>query len=207
MWSDENFKGYKWEGLSHDLENNAFDRETQSFLDDIDWNALCRYASQLQGGEKCTVDPQFTRGGRHMVRIINFQGGSRWIARLRMTTTMDDAQQSSLVQREVDCIQLVRERTSVPVPVIFGYVASAKNAVGAPFMLMECLSGNVGVDLNRDFIPSQHKDKFYAEMARFQVSPTSVTWCLYSFDTSVDGDIIDHVPQDRRYHQASRWHV
>lgn len=174
MASTENFKGYKWEGLSCNLDDTAYGRWTQSFLDGIDWNALCLYASKLHGGEKCAIDSQFTMGGRHMVRIINFQGGLRWIARLRMTTSMDDDDQCRLVQQEVDCIQLVRERTNVPVPTVFGYIASPKNAIGASLMLMECLSGNVGMDLNHDFIPAQHKDRFYAEMARFQVSRTSM---------------------------------
>lgn len=173
MASNENFGGYKWEGLSNDLGDDAFSAFGRWFLDAIDWNALCWYASQCKGDEECTIDPQLTLGGRHMVRIIKVQGGSRWIARLRMTSNMDGVEQSSLVQREVDCMQLVRERTSVLMPMIFGYVASPKSAVGAPFMLMECLSGKVGMELNVDFISSQYKDKFYTEMARFQVSPMS----------------------------------
>ena len=164
----ERFSGYKWDGLSPDIRDTEYGRWTQSFRDGIDWEALSRYASKLHGGVGA-VDPEFTMGGRHMVRIINFQGGDRWIARLRMTTDMDD---DDLVQREVDCIQLVRERTSVPVPALYGYDTRAENAIGAPFMLQECLSGNVGMDLNYDFIPSQYKEKFYAEMARFQVKPT-----------------------------------
>ena len=97
-------------------------------MDSIDWNSLCQYASELHGGVRSTVDPKFTMGGRHVVRIINFEGGERWIARLRMTTDMDDDEQCQLVQREVDCIQLVRERTSVPVPAVYGYIASAKKS-------------------------------------------------------------------------------
>lgn len=183
MASNQNFKGYRWDGLPHESEDSAYGRWTQSFMDSIDWNALCLYASKLNDGVKSAIDPKFTMGGRHMVRIINFRGGERWIARLRMTTSMDDDEQYRLVQREVDCIQLVRERTSVPVPAVYGYVASAQNTIGAPFILMECLYGNVGMDLNHDFIPSQHKQRFYAEMARFQVCELSMQSCLYSFDT------------------------
>ena len=68
----------------------------------------------------------------------------------------------------------MRERTDIPVPAVYGYVASAKNAIGAIFMLMECLSGNVGMDLNHDFIPSQYQEIIYAEMARFQVQEKSI---------------------------------
>lgn len=173
MTDNHKFEGYKWEALSDAYpEHNAYRHRVQSFFDDINWNALCRFASTLNDGKDCAMDPQWTIGGRHMVRIVKFQDGSRWIARLRMTTGMSEDGQSELVQREVDCLQLVKERSTVPVPTVFGYMASVRNEIGAPFMLMECLPGNTGADLNGDInhgIPSQHKSSFYAAMARFHV--------------------------------------
>ena len=163
------FEGYKWDGLSSYNEDSPYGQWVHKTMDHINWDALCRYASKLQGEESCRVSPQFTMGGRHLVRRIDFQGGTRWIARVRITTPMNEDEGGLLLQREVDCIQLVKERTSVPVPTVFGYVASAKNEIGAPFMLMECLSGNVGVDLSGVEIPTQHKASFHREMARFQV--------------------------------------
>ena len=89
-----------------------------------------------------------------------------------MTTRMNEDEQSGLLQREVDCLQLVKERTTVPVPTVFGHMASTQNEIGAPFMLMECLPGNTGVDLNHGNargVPSKYKSSFYREMARLQV--------------------------------------
>ena len=51
----------------------------------------------------------------------------------------------------------MKERTTEPVPTIFGYVASARNEVGAPFMLMECLKGNVATGLKFDSVPAEHR--------------------------------------------------
>ena len=70
---------------------------------------------------------------------------------------------------EVDCLQLVKEQTTVPVPTIFGYIARARNEVGASFMLMECLQGNVATELKFDSIPAEHKEFFYIKMAEIQV--------------------------------------
>ena len=111
-----------------------------------------------------------------MIRILRFRDDSRWVARLRMTAIEADDGDSVaelLLRREVDCIQLVRERTTVPVPKIFGYMSSSRNEIGAPFMLMECLSGNVAMDLKFDSIPTRYKSSFYSDMARYQVRPTS----------------------------------
>ena len=109
-----------------------------------------------------------------MVRRICFQRGIQGITRVRNTTPLNEEEGGCLLQREVDCIQLVRERTSVRVPTIFGYIASAKNKIGAPFILMEFFSGNVGLDLSGITILAQYKTFFHREMARFQVNYSNI---------------------------------
>lgn len=112
-----------------------------------------------------------------MVRIICFEDRTRWIARLRMPArtpisgekSIQDANDALLLQREVDCLMLVKEQTSIPVPEVYGYMASPDNEIGAPFMLMECLNGNVALDLNFNHIPEEYKDKFFEAMAKIQV--------------------------------------
>ena len=163
------FEGYKWSGMSSETEESPYGQWVQGLLNRINWDALCQYASKLHNDEDCTISPDFTMGGRHMVRRINFRDGTRWIGRVRITTPINGDEGRRLLQREVDCMELVKERTSVPVPTVFGYVVSAKNDFGAPFMLMECLSGNVGIDLHGVEIPAQYKASFHREMARFQV--------------------------------------
>lgn len=118
-----------------------------------------------------------------MIRIVEFKDGLRWIARFRMPPIDpddEDGEGSVLLQREVDCIQLVKERTTMPVPVVYGYRASINDDIGAPFILMECLAGNVASDLNSSSTQPQHKLRFYVDMARYQVSYTvlEMSWDL-----------------------------
>ena len=112
-------------------------------------------------------------GGRNIVRILNFANGERWIARLRMPPIDDEA--NILLQREVDCMMLVRERSGVPVPDIYGHQATA-DLLGAPFMLLECLQGNAAIDLNNRLIPSEHKTSFYTALAKYQTEISSITF-------------------------------
>lgn len=168
MTDKPNFKGYIWHGV-----RTTYRPEEKLFSNSIDWDALCRYASMLHDDETCTMDPQITMGGRNLVRIINFANGTRWIARFRIPSSHANENESSdrVLQQEAHCMQLVKERTSVPVPTVFGYVAGPKNDIGGSFILMECLSGNVVTNL-RDRAPMspEHRKSFYAEIARFQVS-------------------------------------
>ena len=162
------FTGYKWIGLS--VLPDSYLPWVEWFMDNVDWEALCQYASTIHAGKPCTLDPQIAVGGRHIVRILNFENGPRWIARLRMTGGELEAE-NILLQREVDCINLVKERTNVPVPAVFGYMASDTNAIGAPFMLMECLAGNAAIEMDGRGcdIPLKYRSSFYKDMARFHV--------------------------------------
>jgi len=79
------------------------------------------------------------------------------------------------LQSEVDTIALIRERTKIPVPQIFGYEIDGNNPVGVAFMLTEFLPGNVAIDANGGYevhhgqIPPQHKASFYNATAQIQV--------------------------------------
>lgn len=158
------FAGYKWAWFAG---KDVADQNMKAFSESVDWDLVRSYASSLRDGSKCVIDPAVALGGRHLVRIIRFEDGPQWIARLRTTSSADD---DALLKREVDCLELVKARTSVPVPKVFGHQSTAQSKIGAPLMLMECIPGNVGMDLNFDFIPSEHKSSFFEAMARCQVS-------------------------------------
>ena len=179
MTTSPRFSGYKWSGLSAFAEDSDWHRHLLAFSQSINWDALCKHASDLHHGMECTLDTPTGLRGRYMVRILRFQDGDCWIARLRMhdgdmSPERVDADSrnaaNALLQREVDCIRLVKERTTVPVPAVFGFILdNSDNDVGAPVMFMECLSSNVGMDLNSSFIPSELKASFCEDMARYQV--------------------------------------
>jgi hypothetical protein len=84
----------------------------------------------LHNGAISIMDPQIAIGGVHIVQIINIKGGTRCIARLRMgsgESGPENGEGKLLVQREVDCMELVRERTSVQVPKIYAYISNRQN--------------------------------------------------------------------------------
>ncbi|CAF9925755.1 hypothetical protein IMSHALPRED_006780 [Imshaugia aleurites] len=149
------FRGYKWQ--DHVSIGNRIS-SMEPFLTSIRWEKLCSHASSLNNDKPCTLDPQIVRGGRNLVRILEFADGARWMARL-----------------EVDCMKLVRELTSVPVPEIYGHNASA-DLIGAPFILMEALYGNVAVDMDGSLIPNEQKFLFYSSLARYQAEISSITF-------------------------------
>lgn len=111
-------------------------------------------------------------GGVHLIRILGF-GNTKWIARVQLEPSTQSS--ASLLRAEIDATELVRARTKIPVPRIFGYELDDKNEVHAAFTLMEFLHGpsamdaEGGYEVHRGQIPPARKESFYEEVAGMQV--------------------------------------
>jgi len=88
-----------------------------------------------------------------MARSLGFGDNSRWIVLVQMPPldSNHDARKcdggSVMLSNKAHCMQLVKERTSVPVPNIFELVTDF-GLLGFPFMLMEYVPRDVAMDLN-----------------------------------------------------------
>lgn len=173
MSSTTDLSEYKWTGNPSLAKTTPWSDHCRRFLDSINWTDLGEYASKLRGGKKCQIEDLIGLGGRHIVRILTFTDGRRFVARLRIPSISDPEgkegdTEESLMLREADCLRLVGSQTSVPVPQILG-VGRRDTGFGTGFILMDCLPGNVGMDINFNFIPKQFKGRFFEQMANAQV--------------------------------------
>lgn len=139
----------------------------------INWPALLQHASRLRSGIKCQRTLHSTVGGCHLVNLLRFEDGTQWIVRFQLDPPTPAS--ASQLQSEADTVALIRERTGIPVPQIFGYDTLDKTDVGVPFMLMEYVPGIVAMDMDggwdahRGEIAARHKPRFYQTMATLQV--------------------------------------
>jgi aminoglycoside phosphotransferase (APT) family kinase protein len=96
----------------------------------------------------------------------------QWVARLRLPS-LKEGETFSDVAKSMKCeastIALVRQRTRVPVPEVYAFESDSNCSVKAPFMLMECLNGNVGMDLGME-VPREHQQDFFKGLAGVHVS-------------------------------------
>jgi hypothetical protein len=158
----------------------------------VNWGALPEYALRLrrslwQGSSAapfstCALLPQYNLGGLHLVRLVEFDDGERWVARMQLHGCTD--QSSQQLAHEAYTLSCVRERTRIPVPRIFAFESTTSNPVGMPFFLMEFVPGNTamdafgGYDVHHGEIPARHKPVFMRQVAKIQVlfSPSYVEW-------------------------------
>ncbi|KAK0368394.1 hypothetical protein CLIM01_14249 [Colletotrichum limetticola] len=129
-----------------------------------------------------------------MVRIIQFDDGVRWVARLRMPPigTSDafenpDESADAVEHCEYNTISLVRQKTSIPIPEVHAVEARRDCDVKAPFMLMDCLPGNVGMDLGMK-VPPRYKQEFIRCLAQMHVQLATVQLPMIGAIVSRNGD-------------------
>ncbi|KAF5017914.1 hypothetical protein F66182_10130 [Fusarium sp. NRRL 66182] len=150
----EMFSDYKWQYFSS-LTEGPIRSRAELFLRSIDWPGLERFATTKRSGIKCKILPDIGLGYNHMVRILEFEDGDRWVGRLKLpslsTPEKSEPEQTldTKMTYEFNTISFLRKKTSIPIPRIHAFEARPHCSVGAPFMLMDCLKGNVGMDIAR----------------------------------------------------------
>lgn len=111
--------------------------------------------------------------GCHLIHLLRFEDGTQWIVRFRLVpATPASAMQ---LQSEVDTMGLIRSRTKIPVPQVYGSDPYSKTGAGIRFVMLEYISGIVAMDLDGGWtahhgeIVAHHKPTFYKTMASIQV--------------------------------------
>ncbi|KAK0367855.1 hypothetical protein CLIM01_14789 [Colletotrichum limetticola] len=189
----EAFSGYRWS--YHDsLQEGPIRSRAELFSASVDWNSLLHYAARRRNGSSCQLLCDIGLGYNHMVRIIQFDDGVRWVARLRMPPigTSDafenpDESADAVEHCEYNTISLVRQKTSIPIPEVHAVEARRDCDVKAPFMLMDCLPGNVGMDLGMK-IPPRYKQEFIRRLAQMHVQLAAVQLPMIGAIVSRNGD-------------------
>ncbi|CAG7931727.1 unnamed protein product [Penicillium olsonii] len=115
----------------------------------------------------CAVDTaKFASGACNVVVALTFSDANQWVVRIQLPRDddADGAGISTAILSEVSTMELIRLKTTIPVPRVFGYDASAKS-IGYRYMMMEALPGQVLDSRMALSVPDVHKEKFAAQLA------------------------------------------
>jgi aminoglycoside phosphotransferase (APT) family kinase protein len=175
----------------------------ENLIDAVNWLNLQEYASRLHQDEACNAEPPIGMGGRHFVRILTFKGGDRWLARFPIRSNDTD---ETVMLQEAGILRIVAEHSTVPVPIVFATVPR-KAEFGVAFMLMDCLPGNVGVDVNDGIVPQKYKSRFFKQMANAQVRKLIQNVLRYFIltNSTLGTNVQYRVSAHRDTSQARRW--
>ncbi|KAK4041470.1 hypothetical protein C8A01DRAFT_45427 [Parachaetomium inaequale] len=118
----------------------------------IDDDAVCKYASSLNGGRKCSVEHSNMMGCANYHARVRFHDGSRsWLLRVPRVTDFAGGPESFveyLVVSEYATLKFL-EKTTVPAPRAFGHGLCSDGSdqgIGVSFLLIEELPGKPWLD-------------------------------------------------------------
>ncbi|KAG6017128.1 hypothetical protein E4U54_008242 [Claviceps lovelessii] len=94
----------------------------------------------------CAIDSEyFTYGMNNLVLNVAFSDDVYWIARIQHAPVHSSHTREHEIDMlsEIATMKTLKSRTTIPVPQVFAFDASPSNEVGFPYMLLECLTGQV----------------------------------------------------------------
>jgi isoamyl acetate esterase len=122
----------------------------------------------------CIVDTEkFTYGYRNIVFQLRFCDPVCWVARVTLPSkSFDDRVMEEELYSEITTIQLVKERTTIPIPEVFAYEIKAKNEFGFRYMLMEAIPGQPLTRGLARLVPEEFMEKVSRQIGEiyFQLS-------------------------------------
>ena len=180
-----------WEGANRYEVGSELHTRAVTFLESVNWDGLVKLASLLCSHCPCELHPEYSIGHFNMVRRITFADGSEWIARLRLpplpsepsTAGPEDAARA--MQNELSTINCLHLH-GIPVPQVYDYCPTSegwlgKPYIGAPYMLMTYMHGNVATELAEQqgsedglFGTPEQDGRFKRQMAQLQVRLASL---------------------------------
>lgn len=125
-----------------------------------------------------------------MVLALNFSDATQWVARIQLPQNedADSVNISTSLLSEVSTMDLIRTKTTIPIPRVWGYDASTKD-IGYRYILMEALPGQALDGRMALSIPDIHKEKFAAQLAGYLYELSTIRFnqigrILYSHESS-----------------------
>ncbi|KZL76510.1 protein kinase-like domain protein [Colletotrichum tofieldiae] len=158
----------------------AISRQAQAddCLRRTDWETLCNIASHAKREVPCKMLHSYTLGGSFLARLLKFQDGTYWVARVQLRKSTPEI--SRKLRIEIDTTVMLKTETKAPVPQIFAFELDDANSTGSAFVLLEYLPGNNAADeahgykkIDWGLIPLQHRHTFYRTMAAAHVQIAS----------------------------------
>ena len=160
--------------------------------------ALPRWISSFRNGYPCRIlDNHF--GSFNWSCSLSFDDGEEWLVRFAVPGKVMDG--DAKVVREVATMQLIREKTNIPVPAIHGWGQSKDNSLGlGPFIIMNFIRGESlgklwqeeleGMDVLKSDICERDLQTVYRQIAGFLLDLSRLEFPQAGSLSSKGNDII-----------------
>lgn len=138
--------------------------------------SLCAWATSLHPRKlPCRLDGGFLNGSYNLGQKLLFEYGTALLLRFPRLSSVSGKYADEKVAMEVEALCLVRERTTIPVPEVWGWgLADANPLHLGPFILMGFIDGvclrdiltKSGSRVSKEGFPDDKLQSIYRQMAK-----------------------------------------
>jgi len=82
-------------------------------------------------------------GSYHVIFPLTFSDGLRWAVKIPINGTLDnwDELSTAALTCEARTMQMLKKKTTIPLPEVFDFSATTENVLGCPYIIMSFISG------------------------------------------------------------------
>ncbi|KAI1370205.1 phosphotransferase enzyme family protein [Hypoxylon crocopeplum] len=138
------------------------------FIASISEDQICRLASSYHNGEPCHYFTEPKRGSYNICFFVAFDDGEKWVVRVPLAPCLA-FDPSSKIEREVATMQVVSERTDIPIPKIVAYQLGESSKPLSSFIILEYVKGQALSMVNLDSLSNTQQEQLYISLARIYI--------------------------------------
>lgn len=161
---------------SLDIKANKIHRQIHAVLASANFGYLQKVAllsrkardGSPASGITCAIDSQsFTYGMNNLVLSVTFSDDVHWIARIHhVPVEPSHAREHAMdMLSEIATMKTLKSRTTIPVPQVFAFDVLPCSEFDFPYVLMECLKGQVLQTTIASQVPADHLPHVASQLA------------------------------------------
>ncbi|EEP77851.1 predicted protein [Uncinocarpus reesii 1704] len=163
----------KYQRIQHILSSAKFEHLKRSA---VDLRRRCQPQPNMPLDVDCGINlTQFATGFNNLVLELAFSDSVYWIARIPYQIIDDKTK--TLLLSEIATMNIIRQRTNIPIPRIFGFeISTNPESFGYPYILMEYLGGRQLDNVLALSVPQPYHAKVAKQLANVLVELQNLTF-------------------------------
>lgn len=143
---------------------------TDGFIASIDHARVCALASSFHP-EKwlCRIFGEVTKGSYNVCFPIVFLDSEnndveKWIVRIPLLPRLAFPEEK--MRSEIATMKYISEKTSIPIPRVYGYSITNNNSLGLPFLLLGYIEGKTLHSVGMKNLTTEQQEHLYEQLSR-----------------------------------------
>ncbi|KAM0421404.1 hypothetical protein ACHAPT_010758 [Fusarium lateritium] len=162
-------------GFADKLIQTQVHRERDTFLASISKKRVLRLLSSRRQDQRCDYFKDPKRGSYNICYFVEFEDGERWVLRVPIAPCLAFGARSKL-ESEVATMQLVAEKTDIPLPKIIAYELGDDTDPLSSFMILEYIDGQPILPHQLGALTQDQRTHFYTSLADVYIQLRRLTF-------------------------------